>query len=93
MGKKYDDKYNSNPGPGFYETSRGVSATKYSSASWNMRGKSKEPKMNQTMGPGDYETLKSFGETAVKYTIGTKNIDKLGNTTPPVGAYETTRSQ
>lgn len=54
IGKRKPDKYNRNPGPGYYDAERGVSATKCTSAKWNMRGKSKEVVMNRTMGPGDY---------------------------------------
>lgn len=93
FGSKYDVQYNRTPGPGYYNTDRGVSATKYSAASWHMRGKSREIKMNQTMGPGDYDTFKGLGHSGVKYTIGTKDNYKSGDTTPPVGAYELSKSQ
>ena len=62
IGKRYDDKYNKNPGPGYYNADRAVSATKQSAASWNMGGKSKEVKINRTMGPGDYDSEKPFGQ-------------------------------
>ena len=93
IGKRYGDKYNRNPGPGYYNAERGVSATKYSSAKWNMRGKSKELKLNRTMGPGDYDAKKDFGTQGVKYTIGTKSNYTPRDTTPPVGAYEISNSQ
>lgn len=44
------------------------------------------------MGPGDYENLAlPFGQQGIKYTIGNKREMKAGDTTPPVGYYDTTK--
>lgn len=45
------------------------------------------------MGPGDYENLSTpFGQQGLKYTIGTKKDYKTGDTTPPIGYYDTVKS-